>query len=531
MNDNTETGGSCRSYVREVPKISTPVATFSIISVTLGAGMISLPFSAFHTGIPFALIYNCFNCVACIYSIHLYIKCAEVTHCNSISRIGFEVWGRFALYLINFMQIISKGFLPIAYLIIFQKLLCSLLCEIEWVKTDGNDTIGGRWFSMLVASIIMFPLILRKKIISLKVSGILLFSSVILFIILMFVSVMYGREIKEKDIEIDPKELYKFTLGKEFWSSLSTPFVAYEFQTSFFPIFNSLREKNYQQGIKFVSYGMGFCLIVYILMIFVSLYSFGNQIQGNVLVNIGNVKSWEPYVIRILFLFVVINHLPFVFMIGKESLLAIIALFSIRGETQKEINSSVIIDENQGEINVQNRTSDRQALFFSFDDEGESNTFSNATTCQRKMGAFDQLISNGVDKSVSMALPFSKKEREEVTITGPLADQEINFETGSDFLRNLVYYSVTIFFYACLVFAAYIIKDVEVVLSFVGSISFSFLNFTIPGLFYFIIMRKHQVNNSKLSLSLALLLSLYGLVAGIVLTAINLWILISPVED
>jgi len=54
--------------------ISTMVAVFSVVSVTIGAGMVAVPKASYESGIPWAISYNIFNLVACVYSIHLYMR-------------------------------------------------------------------------------------------------------------------------------------------------------------------------------------------------------------------------------------------------------------------------------------------------------------------------------------------------------------------------------------------------------------------------------------------------------------------------
>ena len=44
-----------------VHKMSISTAVFSVISVTIGAGMVAVPKSAYESGIPFALFYHVWN--------------------------------------------------------------------------------------------------------------------------------------------------------------------------------------------------------------------------------------------------------------------------------------------------------------------------------------------------------------------------------------------------------------------------------------------------------------------------------------
>mmetsp|Transcript_31367 Transcript_31367/g.27712 ORF Transcript_31367/g.27712 Transcript_31367/m.27712 type:complete len:144 (+) Transcript_31367:1073-1504(+) len=64
-------------------------------------------------------------------------------------------------------------------------------------------------------------------------------------------------------------------------------------------------------------------------------------------------------------------------------------------------------------------------------------------------------------------------------------------------LPNWIYYSVTLFLFVGIVAASSFIEDVETVIKFIGSMANAILNFTFPGLFYFIIMRRHNKEKAK----------------------------------
>ena len=70
--------------------ISIPVAVFSAISVTIGAGMVAVPISSLESGIPFAIGYNLFTYALTVYSLHLLLESARVTGLYSMPRLAFE---------------------------------------------------------------------------------------------------------------------------------------------------------------------------------------------------------------------------------------------------------------------------------------------------------------------------------------------------------------------------------------------------------------------------------------------------------
>lgn len=445
-------------------------------------------------------------------------------------HLGYECFGHCSLYFVNFIQLIGFGLLPIAYYIIFANLLRSLFNESSWVRNHSQNFIGSQWFSVLILAVLVFPLIIKKKIQELKIAGILLFSGVSLFIILMFILRVFDLT----DVPDNSSEFYTFTFDKAFVSSLSTAFVAYGFQSAFFPIYNSLENKTYKRGMAFTFYGIGFCFIIYMCVMFISLYSFGIHIKGDVLLNVEEVTAWESYVLRGIFLLVISTHTPFIFFIGKESLLALIALCLISKEQKKiERNESAFIfpedqaeeendDKNSVSQETLNNTKNNNKFYVSMDMHQRS---------IRKLNLSQKIVSGSVDYNLSMALPFYKKTLKNTTFVGSTKNGK-EVHAAHDILPNWIYYTVTLGLYAGVVAAACLIEEVEIVIKFIGSLANSTLNFTFPGLFYFIIMTRGNVPRPAWwKLALALGLAIYGTVMGLALTGINVWTTISPIKE
>jgi amino acid permease len=179
------------------------------------------------------------------------------------------------------MMLLIFSILRYILYIIFAGLLSSMFKEIPYVEENEGFFLGTQWFSVLVLGVLIFPLIIKKKIQELKIAGILLFSSVVLFMILMLIlkllsgdKLVFHHEDKEAfySFQIDQGLLFvsiwnssltlrgymiKYCLShlhtislkvdnKKILrplSSLSTALVAYGFQSAFFPIYNSLSVK------------------------------------------------------------------------------------------------------------------------------------------------------------------------------------------------------------------------------------------------------------------------------------------------
>jgi amino acid permease len=428
-----QSGSMTRTINKEEHQISLPIAIFSVVSVTVGAGMVSVPKSSYESGIPWAIGYNIFNFVACVYSIHLYYMCATVTKKWSIPHLGFECFGYCSLYFVNFVTFLAFGMLPIAYYIIFANLAKSLFKEIPYVKEHPDFFLATQWFNVLILAVLIFPLIIKKKIQELKIAGILLFSGVILFILLMFILKIASGE-KLSYTAGESEVFYKFSFDKEFVSSLSTAFVAYGFQSAFFPIYNSLKVKSYKTGMSFTFLGIGFCFIIYMCVMFVSLYSFGTHIKGDVLLNVEDVTEWESYILRVIFLLVISTHTPFIFFIGKEAVLSFVALIYIRKRNTPE--------EHMEQFNYQDTSN--EPLMKSMENKESRKmhqTLDFRRQTMRNIGVSQMQVSSSVDYNISMALPFYTKSMKTMVIDSQIDDGDLM--PAHDVLPNVWYYIIT----------------------------------------------------------------------------------------
>ena len=154
---------------------------------------------------------------------------------------------------------------------------------------------------------------------------------------------------------------------------------------------------------------------------------------------------------------------------------------------------------------------------------GKAKTFRHLNMSQR-------IISNSVDYNISTAIPFYSKSIKTFTVSfRGRGNKEAH--CAHDFLPNWIYYSVTLGLYGAIITASCLIKEVEIVIKFIGSLANSTLNFTFPGIFFFVIMtRAKHVKTSKIDLISAVLLAVYGVVMGFGLTGVNVWTTISPIK-
>ena len=133
-----------------------------------------------------------------------------------------------------------------------------------------------------------------------------------------------------------------------------------------------------------------------------------------------------------------------------------------------------------------------------------------------------RIICSSVDYNFSLAIPFYNKSIKTLVVPSVYK----HAQTVHDMIPNWLYFLVTLPAYALVIFWAWVIPDVEIVINFVGSIGNSILNFIIPGIFYFIIMKNVE---KKWKIYLALVFAIYGFVMGSFWTGVNVWTTIAPV--
>jgi amino acid permease len=112
--------------------MSTRDAALAIVSTIIGGGIVGVPFSMMHTGIPVGICLHAFVAFTTMYSCTLYIKAKDLTPVpvESLYEISHQLLGRWSLYLISLMVIgVSSGLMMI-YFIVFGDVFASLSSQI-----------------------------------------------------------------------------------------------------------------------------------------------------------------------------------------------------------------------------------------------------------------------------------------------------------------------------------------------------------------------------------------------------------------
>lgn len=201
------------------------------------------------------------------------------------------------------------------------------------------------------------------------------------------------------------------------------------------------------------------------MIMFISLYTFGINVHGDVLENVEHVTVWESYVLRAVFLFLMATHLPFIFFVGKDSLLSIIALMYVKDDITTEIIKNISYDEDYGKQTKQayiqekekkrakkrkarnqkksrvhssalleSRQESKNKMGFAINEEGSESSFTNRSSLNQEGSDYTAII------------PTSEQDEDEQSSSSEdsYEDAGQDIEPGVDRLPNWIYYSVTI---------------------------------------------------------------------------------------
>jgi len=303
-------------------------AMLTIVGTIIGGGIVGIPYATLQTGIWLVLIVHFLNFLMGIYSVHLLIEAKNISGLASFSELGFYCFGRTSIFIINALIVIAQCGMPIVYFMIIGDIGQGLLGKIS--GTDGT-VWGSKQFPILVVALLLFYFAIKKEIQELKSAGFVLLSGVILFIIAMIILVLTKGTSDSYNFTVISKPKFSIKMV----ANIPTIFLAYGFQSAFFPAYSSLKNKTDANGMKATIASFTFCAVVYVAISIVALLKFGTELEGNVLNNVSHLDGWLSIVIDFVFLIIAMMHIPIVLFVGKEAFLIIIDEATRRSYSQK----------------------------------------------------------------------------------------------------------------------------------------------------------------------------------------------------
>lgn len=319
--------------------------------------------------------------------------------------------------------------MPIAYFMIFGHICSPLLVDIG-IK-DGSFW-SSHAFCCIVLGVLLYYSVIQKSISEMKIAGIILFAGIIMFGLILFIKLVSG---KNKAV-LKEQNMWKPDFGDyTMWANLPTIFLSYAFQTTYFPVYASLKVKTDKNGYIASLIAIGSVFLIYIIIAIVAIISFGDKIESDIMINISNGENTDyfDYILMGMFMLISAMNIPITFFIGKEATL-------------------IIVDEAM-----------RKTISKAQENELES-----------LRGSEDTPHAHGnIDNAIRQSLAA-----QEGAIVGEKKDNELPAYLS---MSPVLYYTISTCLYALVVLLACVLPDISLVFGLIGSTAVSFIVFFGPA--------------------------------------------------
>lgn len=226
-----------------VPPGGLTASIFELLSATLGAGSMALPFCYKESGLFLATALVFVGAISAFYSIHLLAVVSEITGRRSYEELVNHVFGKQVEIVLDLAIIIFTYGSTVAYIIVIGDTLPPLAAL---VGLDPDALYTQRWFLMLLATVfLVFPLSLLKKISSLRFTAILGFGATLYLIGAMFYRVTEKYAVAG-GIDTDRITLARFD-ATSFFVAAPIVFYAFSSHVNIFSIAKELKDPTPQR--------------------------------------------------------------------------------------------------------------------------------------------------------------------------------------------------------------------------------------------------------------------------------------------
>ena len=176
-----------------------------------------------------------------------------------------------------------------------------------------------RTFYVLMVALILIPFLIKKAMSEMPIISYLLFISVLLFILITGID-LATSETPTYDLH----DYLKPRWSTEIISSISILALSFYYQTGVFPAYSSMENKSTHNFMMSGASANLICALVYITLGVLCLAMFGSELQSDVLLNMATRPGISSIILRLVFAFLLMMHIPYVFFTTKDASLVLI---------------------------------------------------------------------------------------------------------------------------------------------------------------------------------------------------------------
>lgn len=306
-----------------------------IVKSTIGAGIISLPYTINKLGYVFSIISIIVFFVLNQYCSVLLLKSKNLSRHSNYSTILYYIWHNDASRIFGSALIFVDNLgTCILEFILIKSSIKNIAQEISGDPTISDNFYLSNWFIVIVVGLIEFPLVLIKKIEKLRVFSFIGVAGVVLFVVGIIALYVTKKIDGFPGMHMEPFPRDWFGAA----SALANIIFAFDFQMNFFPIFKGLKDASDSKMEKACLVGLICCAIPYLTVGFIGYSLAGDGSQANFLESISysdtNVILF--YIINASYIFSILFAIVLMFFGCRNNFISMVNIWRRRVRSKKE---------------------------------------------------------------------------------------------------------------------------------------------------------------------------------------------------
>mmetsp|Transcript_5280 Transcript_5280/g.7772 ORF Transcript_5280/g.7772 Transcript_5280/m.7772 type:complete len:500 (+) Transcript_5280:72-1571(+) len=280
-----------------IPPGSIRSSIFTLLTSTVGSGVLALPYAAKNGGVIPTIILVLLGAISSYFTIWVLVTCAEESErggrnaARTYQQLAYRCGGNRLLNVTKWILVVNLFGTTVAYLVVIATILPAAI-EVLSPKDISNEWYLQKWFILLLIIIpLETPLGLMKELAALRYTAVIaIFWSSYLTIVTVseyFQMCGHGDDSPPCFAEALQKESYLW--GPRSFEGLATtiPIMIYSFtcQANVLPIYLELLRPSPQRMLRVTRISFSICCVIYLLIAIFGYLTFGNDTMGDYLLN------------------------------------------------------------------------------------------------------------------------------------------------------------------------------------------------------------------------------------------------------
>lgn len=201
------------------------------INTIVGGGIVTLPFALASVGISLGIGIHLIVIALMMVTVHMCLKAKDNLGYESYSELAYLCFGRPSVFIINGLICFCVSGIVVLYMILFTRIVISLIPTSSLSDLEFIQVIGLKEFSIVILCILLIPFLIKKRLAELKFASYLQIIGII-SLILIFIFNAVNKSSKAEETKM--KELTM----EGVLDCLNIVLTSYGFTLNFYPVYS-----------------------------------------------------------------------------------------------------------------------------------------------------------------------------------------------------------------------------------------------------------------------------------------------------